>query len=394
MDTKEQAAKSIKYLERELRHGRLSRREFLTRSSGLLLWATLAAGGSIVTGCGAQPTSEPTQAADPSPTTPSGEVVWVAEETVSREDHFAAFPDSVDITRVLLTDTPAMIQKLRTGTQRADVVEANYSFMYHLREYDLIQSIDEGRLSNWDNVLPVFQKFEDLRSDSGELQMIPNFWGTDAITYNADEVSEEDASSYEVLFSEEYADRIAIRNDAQETLAWVGIVLGHDDIWNQTQDELQESIDFLKEHKSKFRLLWTTLADLEAAFVNGEVVVAQCWFPMVKMAQDGGINAKWSHPKEGAITWLEGQTISKDAEELGLAHLLLDYLLSDDWAQSFYEETGYRVATDWQLRNLSDEKIEELSLDNAGELLESGYLWGTTLNMENYQEAWTEFLSA
>jgi len=402
MDHGERTSKAIAHLEHEMRHGRLSRRDFLRRTSGILLAAGLAANASWLSACAPTPTpeppkTEPTQPPKPTPTVaeaPTGEVVWIGEETVVREDHFASFPESVKITRVLLTDQPAMIQKLRTGAQEADVVEANYAFMYWLREYDLIQPIDETKIKNWDKLLPGFKNLSDLRGSTGELQMIPTFWGTDAIAYNADEVSDEEASTWSVLWNDKFAGRTSIRNDAQESLAIAGIYLGHKDPWNQTPEELEKCLELLKENKSKFRTLWNTLADIESLFLNGEVVVAHSWFPIVKTLGDAGMNVKWAHPKEGAIGWIEGQTISKEAKHLDASLVLLDYLLSDDYVKSFYDATGYRGCTDTLLSYLPQEKVEELSLNQADDLLASLIVWGATLNMEEYQQTWTEFLSA
>ena len=378
---------ALAHLENEVRRGRLTRREFLEYSG-------LALGAGVLAACGVPDSAGGATTITKAVEALTGEVVWIGEETVVREDHFATFPDSIDITRVLLTDQPAMLQKLRTGAQEADLVEANFSFLSFMREFDLIQPIDEAQLTNWDKVLPGFKEMADLRNEQGQLEMIPTFWGTDAIAYNADEVSDEEASTWSVLWNEKFTGRTALRNDAQESLAVIGIYLGHNDPWNQTTEELAASLALLKDNKSAFRTLWNTLADVESLFLNGEVVVAHSWFPIIKTLRDEGMNMKWSHPQEGAIGWIEGQTIFKDAQRPDLAHVLVDYLLSDEYVVSFYEATGYRGLTDKLLTYLPQEKVEELSLDDADALLSSLVLWGSTANLEEYQGVWTRFLSA
>ena len=401
MDKRERAANVIASLENEMRHGRISRRDFLKRTSGILLWAGV--GGSLLSGCGqapapstAEPTKPPEATKPPEPAALEGEIVWVAQETTSRDEHFEDFPESIKLTRVVYTDQPAVLQQLRVGSMEADAIQINPMHAGWAREYDLIQPIDTNRLANWHKVLPGFAEMSMLRNDKGELDVMPQFWGTDAIAYNADEVTEEEASTWAILWSDKFAGKTAMRNNAQEGLALIGLYLGAENIWNQTTEELAASLDFLKKVKSKFRTFWNSLADVEALFLNGEVVAAHTWFPIVKQLNDAGMNIKWKHPKEGAIGFIEGQSIAKGTEgnKLDLAYALLDYILSDEYYKSFYDGTGYRYCTDTQFDYLPPETIEYLGLGGIDELISTLHMWELTPNLEEYQEVWTEFLAS
>ena len=66
------------------------------------------------------------------------------------------------------------------------------------RNAGIIVPIDTSKLKNWNKVDPGFAEMEGFQVD-GVQWALPMDWGATALTYNADEVSAEDASSLKLL---------------------------------------------------------------------------------------------------------------------------------------------------------------------------------------------------
>lgn len=382
-----------------------SRREFLRRAGvGTLgLWA----GGSLLAACGggeggggygeaAAGSDTGTAAAGAGGSEASGSVVWHTTEHVSREDYIedAGFTD-VTVERSLYIDEPAMIQQLQAGAVRADVIDVSIAGIPRLLELDLVQPMDEAAISNWSDLYGVFRELPASRDGDGGLVWVPYYWGTDAVAYNAAEVPAGQAGSWGAIFDDAFAGRTCMRNDAQEGLAVVGILLGAAEPFNMTDDELAEALDFLKAHKQNVRLLWTEPGEAADAFRNGDIVLGHSWEFIIYELQAEGHDVQWALPQEGAISFVQGQALSKTSESTAGAAALIDWLIGPEYQVPRGVEQNQTMCSTALIEELGDEAEERGILEEqVTETISNAFMFETTRDIERYQEVWSEFLSS
>lgn len=356
-------------------------------------------GGPLLVGCGSEDDAEGGSDAETGPINiadASGEVVWVCQELNGREAYWedVGFNPDITLTRSFYTDLNAASQSLAAGSIDFDMFEGfgNTDFV---RKEGLIAPIDITALPNWTQMVPYFQDLELLRNENDEVDVAPFLWGTDAICFNAAEVDPASASSWASIFEGEYAGRTALRDDAQESLAVVGILLGAADPWNMTTAELAEARSYLLANKGNIRTLWTALSDLEAAMVTGDVVLAHAWRPVVGSLREQGIDAQWSSVQEGDIGFVNGVQLSATSSNLDATYAAMNHIIGPEFAKAMYDDqdnvtpssvlSTYSAEDDPRMRGGDDEiaaRLAKLSL------------FTTTRNIEAYQEVWTEFRSA
>ncbi len=95
------------------------------------------------------------------------------------------------------SDEEEAFQKVRAGF-RADLGHPCSQSVVKWRNAGIIVPIDTSRLKNWSKVDPGFAGMEGFQVD-GVQWALPVDWGATALTYNADDVSAEDASTLQAF---------------------------------------------------------------------------------------------------------------------------------------------------------------------------------------------------
>ena len=75
-----------------------------------------------------------------------------------------------------------------------------------------------------------------------------------------------------------------------------------------------------------------------------------------------GVPVKIANPKEGALTWVCGAMIHKDAPDLDKAHDIVDSLLSVEAGRWMIEENGYGHSNSKSFDQFDDETLASLGL--------------------------------
>ena len=207
-------------------------------------------------------------------------------------------------------------------------------------------------------------------------------WGTTGILYNARYVTDEEASSWEILRNPKFKDRIFIKDAARDVASQLIIHTHIDDIeaGRVTRDELMLDYSdstlaaveaFLNEAK-QYAAGW------EADFGKEQMIKERGWVNLnwsgdsqwaIVEAAEVGVDLRFSCPKEGYTIFFDGWVIPKYAGNVKAANYWIDYMCRPDVALRNSDATGY-------VSCIADSSVLEALTDPELEPLDASYFFG------------------
>lgn len=260
----------------------------------------------------------------------------------------------------LFADEEEALQKLRAGFQ-ADVVHPCSGRVRRWREAGAIQSFDTSRLTHWPQVIESLKDVNGAHAD-GQQWFAPVDWGNTSILYRTDLVEWEGEESWEILWDERYAGRLSMGEDITDTGIITGLLVGAENPYQMTDEELEKVRAKLQEQKPLLRFYWNDTTVLEQAMASGEVVAAPAWNSSVVALSNAGVPVAYANPKEGILAWCCGLVVSSTATELDLAHDFIDAMISPEAGVWLITEYGYGHSNKEALAQVDPALLEELGL--------------------------------
>ena len=289
------------------------------------------------------------------------------------------------------TDTVAKLTA-PGGTSRYDFMVSNTSFMRGplLGERDgqeLAMALDMSKVPNAAKLLPLF-KDEPIRR-TGKTYSVPIFWGYDSVIYNKKKIPEDAAltQSWKVLFDDKYAGRVALRDDAHQSIAAAALSMGHKKPFDMDAKDLGEVTKFLIAKKKNFRTMWTQFGEAVNMMSSGEVDAMYGWIVMRAVLQRRGLEVTNNWPTDGLLFWNQAAFIPKHAPNPNEAHAVLNAMCGLEYGLALTRETEYLATSSGLATALSAEDQRRYGYD----LLERGLnlvplAWPR--NMDGWIEAW------
>ena len=254
-----------------------------------------------------------------------------------------------------------MLSKIEKGHEDFDVVCPSDYIIERMLEGDMLLPIskDFGDTPNYidDNLSPYirecFSKFRAGGLDANDYA-VGYMWGTTGILYNAKYVSDEEASTWDILRNPKFADKIFIKDSARDVFSQIILFLHRDDILSGkvTMDELMlDSSDAaLAEVEGFMKQVKPLVAGWEADFGKDQMVqelgcVNLTWSGdgvwAIDEAAELGVELRYALPKEGFTVWFDGWVIPKYAQNTKAAKYWIDFMCRPDIVVRNVEETGY-----------------------------------------------------
>lgn len=238
-----------------------------------------------------------------------------------------------------------MFAKMR-GSDGADfdLISIDTSLFGRYVEQDLIQPYDMSKITNTANLLTAFQSVDEAQHDGG-VYGIPIAWGSLGLIYDKDEVDPA-PTSWDILWSEEYAGRIIVLDDTNNNIVNAAIILGYEDPFNLDEEQMQAVKQKLIDQK---KVLLSYFAGFEEGNNVWESGAAVLMFSMGEFQavdlRERGYNVEYVIPEEGAIGWLDTWALSKGAEDVGCAHQYVNFYLEPWVGELMSEKYGYGNTT-------------------------------------------------
>lgn len=277
---------------------------------------------------------------------------------------------------------------LAAGGNRYDTVVIVSSLAQPAIKAGFVEPLDLSLIPNFGGVAPEFQNIEFLK-DGGAQYGVPTFWDIQPITYHADAVQN---CSFDVLFDPQYKGRIAMWDDVS-TIGDVASYLGFDDIWNLSDEELEQVKRTMIEQKPLVRRYWSTGGEIIELIASGEVVATNSWSYITQALRDEGINVEQCAP-ERPTAWLDSHFIVKGTENRELAHEFLNFMISPEVMAEAYEATGFGVTVRGAAEHLRNGAFDGSVMAEEPSFVDTLSFWAEIPRRGRYLEVWNEVKAA
>ncbi len=237
----------------------------------------------------------------------------------------------------------------------------------------LFQPLDTSKLSNWPDVMPELWNLEGNVVD-GKPYMAPWDWGRTSITYRTDLVDlQGQEESWSLLWDERYKGKIGVFASGGDTWWSTAIYAGVDFNEIATEASMKKVGDLLRKQRPLIRVYTDDETTLEQALASGEIVAAMTWDSSAVKLKSEGVPVTFANPKEGALTWVCGVMMHKDAPHPDKAYDVIDAMLSTDSGKWLISENGYGHSNAKSFDLFSDDELAALGLSrNPADILSAG----------------------
>lgn len=255
----------------------------------------------------------------------------------------------------------AMLSKIEKGHEDYDVVCPSDYIIERMLQGGLLLPVDRdfGTTPNYidDNMSPYiranFEKFNGGGLNAADYA-VGNMWGTTGILYNAGHVSEQEASSWDIIRNPKFADRIFIKDSARDVYSQIIFSVKADALsdGSATADELmyytgEGNIALVEDFMKQVKPL---VAGWEADFGKDQMVqeigyVNLTWSGdavwAIDEAAELGVDLRYALPKEGFTVWFDGWVIPKYAQNTKAAKYWINFMNRPDIVIRNSEACGY-----------------------------------------------------
>ena len=326
------------------------------------------------------------------------------------EWYFEQTGEQVEIIYQTFDINEVMLAKIENGEADFDVVcPSEYIIERMLRNEmllpiltpEFVEEINSRDINYFDCVSPyIKEQFALLEAPEG---VDPNdysvgyMWGTTGILYNKSYVSEEEASSWSLMFDKRLEDKIFVKDAFRDVYSPILIyaktldarangTLGEDEILDidtiheLMYDSSDESIALVEGYLKRMKEL---VAGWEADFGKEMMTQEKAWINLmwsgdavwaIDEASSVDVELGYTVPKEGSVVWFDGWVIPKYARNLRAARYFIDYMCMPENAIRNMDATGYVsvVATEEVFDALEDLSYCEQQLCDLSYLFVDG----------------------
>jgi spermidine/putrescine transport system substrate-binding protein len=264
------------------------------------------------------------------------------------------------------------LTKLRSGFV-ADVAHPCISSVPRWVETGLFQPIDTSRLSNWPNVMPELYNV-DFNMTDGRPWLVPFDWGQTSILYRTDLFELQGPETWAMLSDQRHAGRLGMLASGGDAW-WCGAIMAGVPLEQIDSDEAFTKISaFMRAQRPLIRVYTDDTTSLEQALASGELVAAMTWNSSAVLLKAEGVPVTFAQPKEGALTWVCGLMLHKDAPSPDLAYDVIDSLISVPSGIFNIGSYGYGHCNLKAFDSFDDATLKGLGLSkNPIEILQAGH---------------------
>jgi spermidine/putrescine transport system substrate-binding protein len=245
----------------------------------------------------------------------------------------------------------------------------------------------------WDDFFPQV-RMPEMHYVDGKLYAVPEKFGYNVISYNAEKVDPQDMRDLDSLWDPKYRGRIAVYDYYIPVIELVAISLGMEpsDITEADLPKISERLAALKEQAALTGDVVTT----QTALATGEVDIIVGGGEFVT----AGLKAEnpaldWVLPDQGGIRWQQAIGVVATSEKKDLATKFVQYIVSPEGQARLATSSCYWAMPANSKATLTDEQKEILRWDEQPTFIENSYPYfipDPELD-KAMLDVWTEFLA-
>ncbi|MGS4946055.1 ABC transporter substrate-binding protein [Meridianimarinicoccus sp. RP-17] len=208
---------------------------------------------------------------------------------------------------------------------------AGHRFLQFINS-ELLAPLDTDRLSNWGSINPTFSE-SDWATIDGNKWGAPILSGAEVLAYNSEIVSEEEALTWDTLFSDKYSGQTAYI--IQDMMSIIMLKMGYDGNMVAYMDDpdeaariVNEAKQFLIDHKPLVRKYYDSGAEFQQMMVNQDIVLGHAWNGPAAALINDGFPVGMTIPREGSYGFVYTFNVANNAPNADNAYTFLDALLA------------------------------------------------------------------
>ena len=232
-------------------------------------------------------------------------------------------------------------------------------------DYCVERMISEGLLAeiNFDNVPNMKYTSEWLQNpdyDPENKYSVPFMWGTVGILYDTTKVTEEEVSTWGVLWNEKFSRDIFMLDSIRDTMGVALKYLGYS-MNTRNPSELQEATQLLIEQKKLVKAY--QVDETKDKMAASEAALAVVYSGDALYAMDLNENLAYSVPMEGSNIWIDPMVIPATAKNKENAEKLINFLCRPDIAQMNCEYIYYSSPNTGAIELMGEEYTENKTIN-------------------------------
>ncbi|KTQ94175.1 ABC transporter substrate-binding protein [Aureimonas ureilytica] len=283
--------------------------------------------------------------------------------------------------------------KLAAGGGVYDIITPSLDTVPMMQMAGFTEPVDTARVEGYDSIYSEFSKAEALVAD-GQTWAVPMVWGSVSIIYRPDKVAKPD--SIGVLFDPQFSGRISMWDD-KSAIYWTARLLGYDNIFDLSDQQLEAVRFKLIEQKSLVRKYWTSAGELTELMANGEVYVSNAWTGLtLKEVNSLGKDFAVAEitPKEKAEGWMDSMMLVAGSPNTDCAYKFMSFMQSPEGQCGIAASTGYFPVNPAAVATCMDETMKaERKVGNI-DFVKSLVMWKQPKRLDKYLEVWNAVKSA
>ncbi len=280
-----------------------------------------------------------------------------------------------------------MYTKLSSGESYDILIPSDYMIERLIKE-DYLQALDWKLIPNGENLM------EDVLAqsyDPGNRYSCPYFWGTVGILYDKTVVDEEDLKEgWDLLRDTKYKGQLYMYDSERDSFMIALKALGYS--MNTTdEEEIQDAYNWLIEQRDTMDPIYAG-DDVIDNMISGNKAMAVVYSGDASYIISENENMDYMTPSQGTNVWYDAMLITRDCNEVDLAHEFINFMLRDDNALANTEEVGYTSPVVSAFEEMKETTYEGISsyipeIDN-----EDNEIFGyqAPAIKQKYAELWTK----
>ncbi|MGH6894548.1 MAG: extracellular solute-binding protein [Dongiaceae bacterium] len=268
-------------------------------------------------------------------------------------------PNFEKATGIKVNSTPfsqneEQINKLQaTGGEGFDLCQPTRDRAPQFKDLGLLAPYDTNKLSNTGNLIPsMLEGSKSIWTWDEGLFHVPHCWGSEAISWRTDLTTlEYKTLSFGTLWEDQYKGKVQGR--PHSLLLSIGLWMDYTGKLpsNRMADAFKNEENFKKiydqllpfaiEHKPWIKQFWDSADNTKSGLLENGVVIGQTWDGPVLGLKKEGKPVSYMAPQEGAITWLDGWSMTSAAKNVDQAYEWFKYLMTPETSAAVAEGSGY-----------------------------------------------------
>lgn len=224
--------------------------------------------------------------------------------------------------------------KLKGGGANYDIIIPSDYMISRMIQEDMLEPLD---FSNIENFAYIMDTFKNPLYDLENRYSVPYTWGTVGIIFDNTAIAPEEVD-WDILWNEEYADRILMFDNPRDAFAIAEIMLGYS-LNTEEPEELTKAAEKLKAQKKLVQAY--VMDEIFDKMGAGEALIAPYYAGDAVTLMDEYDHLGFVVPQSGTNLFADAMCIPKGSKNKEAAEMYINFMCEPDIAYATADYIGY-----------------------------------------------------